>query len=1540
MATGQAIVTKALQTLESSITPEDARTFKDTTLEDLWRDAREIEREQGKRLALRHMDRLEQILRSLESYSSVMDSICQGFSPMAWVWVELTDLKTCSKNIQLTLHIGPNQNDANGTIIYLISSLHQFADCRYQLARQHATVMEKILQAFGDIAAVLPRMDILKETFGESVEFQLVLSHIYSDILEFHRRVYKFFRRKSWHLWFAFDWGLFERRFKSILEKLSAHCEILDKEAAAIHFSEMKKMRDLRQREDEEFEERRHTQMFREVLGWLSAEEDSQEEHLHTLAEKRQLETCDWILKDNQMFSWIEDEMGDSILWMTGIPGAGKSILSSLIIENLRIRNDRITLYYFCRQSSARDSDSCRKVLRTLANQLVRENRDLAPLIHQGYLLNGSTLSHPAMKRMLKDVLSTVKPTRIVLDGVDECEYSVQKDVLSSLIELQKHAGEKFKILVSSRETPEIKKLMPQKMHMRLDGKTNDALHLYIQQRVKMLKENFPDYDPILFQRVEQRLREKADGMFLWVYLVSTMLEVKAPEVRFEKAIELLPDGLDAAYGLVLDRFRGLESDLKDRCFKILFWVCTAYRPTSIHEVVDGVALEPGQTKLNRKTRIQNMDRDILDICAPIIEKPKSGILGLVHFSAKEYLLHPQSGPFVEVAQAHFSIAFSCIANLTSASILVPRYSRDMTDSDLESIVVQGAYGLEQYGVQYWAQHVRDYFQNISRLDDQSIILTNALNVFSKVRKHTSAFTGTSSELKKLAPYPLLRGFTADWLRFRSELDEKGPLLESIEAQEEWRLLKDETFLSLIDSRLRIITERLLLMDPSNLPSHIKKDDFLAFVSRFGFLCRFHNCTHHFGSRQDRNAHEVTHIPSFPCLECDFSKRGFRSRKDLEKHIRQYHMSMEDFDGIPNSLFAADSFSNQNSTPPGRSSRCWNEQGRKVLQLGFGQVLDRLKSEITSADDENNQTSSSTQHSNEQTNRSLGELHRREHISMGLENIQEKIKEQRYQSLAEFKDDIRQISNDPDLSGNPGKFKGMETICDQELETFFASFPVFANLSPKFPSASKDFDYEGCSDINQNPLQMSIESLGTCAESLESSGFCSKRKPYWSSVEEKEFPNLIQRYGRDYVKISDYLKTKTADDVEQHFLYLVSIGREDLSGLADAADIKLRLQFSPLEPIEGSESSPPAVQSISALGHDSTEIANQYITQPQSSNNLQPDLSTGARDRHSALTVDSLGPEAAASPSDKKNEPKRYIRNPPRRAMCNLCTDTHPEGLRDEHTLNKHIRSIHTATRKIWICVDNSIDKMFLSMCKKCASNKRYRSKNTAAKHLQLEHFSEKTGMETLLRWMEETEEPNPSYDKSRTNVSTDSTDLPRIWEAIMAPKAHKTSISRVSQDRLPALQNILDRRSHSSRSLSPVNTSDSDGASHDEKSTNESELNANALNDDIDIPEIPFNHLLPPVNTPSVHVGDVIENDQVFRALIQPNQVPLLPHLSPFQMAACQDQVDALHERLQSESTRKEALDSLTRLSRTLRQNLAEWRRHSSGAPTIPFKI
>ena len=87
MATGEAVVMKAIEHLKSTLTPEDVRMFSDTSLKDLWREAREIEAQQGARQDLRFMRRIESLLRTLESYAGVIEVFCKGHSPMAFVWV-------------------------------------------------------------------------------------------------------------------------------------------------------------------------------------------------------------------------------------------------------------------------------------------------------------------------------------------------------------------------------------------------------------------------------------------------------------------------------------------------------------------------------------------------------------------------------------------------------------------------------------------------------------------------------------------------------------------------------------------------------------------------------------------------------------------------------------------------------------------------------------------------------------------------------------------------------------------------------------------------------------------------------------------------------------------------------------------------------------------------------------------------------------------------------------------------------------------------------------------------------------------------------------------------------------------------------------------------------------------------------------------------------------------------------------------------------------------------------------------------------------
>ncbi len=89
MATGRAIAKKALDQLSLTLSSDDTRFFLDTSLEDLWKEARTIEYEQAQRRDLRCMRRIEGFLRTMESYSGIIEVFCQGFSPMSFVWVSL-----------------------------------------------------------------------------------------------------------------------------------------------------------------------------------------------------------------------------------------------------------------------------------------------------------------------------------------------------------------------------------------------------------------------------------------------------------------------------------------------------------------------------------------------------------------------------------------------------------------------------------------------------------------------------------------------------------------------------------------------------------------------------------------------------------------------------------------------------------------------------------------------------------------------------------------------------------------------------------------------------------------------------------------------------------------------------------------------------------------------------------------------------------------------------------------------------------------------------------------------------------------------------------------------------------------------------------------------------------------------------------------------------------------------------------------------------------------------------------------------------------
>lgn len=68
--------------------------------------------------------------------------------------------------------------------------------CEQQITVDSLSAFEKLIDAYGKIGDMLPRLDRLSNALLGDQNFQKVLALVFSDIVEFHRRAYKFVRRR------------------------------------------------------------------------------------------------------------------------------------------------------------------------------------------------------------------------------------------------------------------------------------------------------------------------------------------------------------------------------------------------------------------------------------------------------------------------------------------------------------------------------------------------------------------------------------------------------------------------------------------------------------------------------------------------------------------------------------------------------------------------------------------------------------------------------------------------------------------------------------------------------------------------------------------------------------------------------------------------------------------------------------------------------------------------------------------------------------------------------------------------------------------------------------------------------------------------------------------------------------------------------------------------------------------------------------------------------------------------------------------------
>lgn len=204
----------------------------------------------------------------------------------------------------------------------------------------------------------------------------------------------------------------------------------------------------------------KNDEQHQKYLEWLSPASFAAGPYQNAL-DLRQPGTGKWFIESQEFQNWVAAP-GET-LFCPGIPGAGKTILSSIVIHDLKSRfgNDSKVgiAYIFCSFNyfeHQRQSQVC--LLGSVLRQLLQGVPEIPDVIVAMYERNKNSESRPSLHEISEALKITVSlllsRTFIVLDALDECKFSTISSILRQVVELQ--ANSNLNLLATSRPIPEI----------------------------------------------------------------------------------------------------------------------------------------------------------------------------------------------------------------------------------------------------------------------------------------------------------------------------------------------------------------------------------------------------------------------------------------------------------------------------------------------------------------------------------------------------------------------------------------------------------------------------------------------------------------------------------------------------------------------------------------------------------------------------------------------------------------------------------------------------------------------------------------------------------------------------------------------------------------------------------------------------------------------------------------------------------------------------------------------------------------------------
>ncbi|GFF95605.1 ankyrin repeat and SAM domain-containing protein 3 [Aspergillus udagawae] len=443
--------------------------------------------------------------------------------------------------------------------------------------------------------------------------------------------------------------------------------------------------------------QRSHDQERQQMASWLCSTDYASQQSANL--RERQDGTGQWIFETDEFRQW-EREKG--VLFCPGIPGAGKTILTSIVVDYLRKKhgpnNDVGLAYIFC-NFQQQQNQKLDIILANILGQLVRGLYHIPEQIQAFYDIyqrNGMQPELGDVLEMLGVALGLYSHVYMMIDALDECSDSdeTRNHLISHILDLQQHFNISF--MATARFILAIISQFDNFPSVEIRASDADVKR-YVESNLPSIVRRKPEIQNLVISEIIK----KAGGMFSLARLYLDSLKGKCSITAIKKVLNKFKTGSEVyenAYEKAMKQIQQQIGDRAELAKRVLAWLTFAERTLTLTELQHALAVVIGESSFDEEN-LPDME-EIISSCSGLITyNEEDHIIRLVHYTTQEYLEQTWTSWF---PNAHCAIGDVCVTYLCY--------------DDFEAGRCEGEYKYEErcqkyplytYAAESWLYHAR-----------------------------------------------------------------------------------------------------------------------------------------------------------------------------------------------------------------------------------------------------------------------------------------------------------------------------------------------------------------------------------------------------------------------------------------------------------------------------------------------------------------------------------------------------------------------------------------------------------------------------------------------------------------------------------------------------------------------------------------------------------------------------------------------------------------------------------------------------------------